>query len=397
MAIRESEPLAAVAAEPARTLDHYRIFVLGGPGSGKTVFLASMFRRLNVQREKVGFYLAADADQRNTLIKKYLQLANPGQSWPAATRRADVSEWNFTCAIKSAGQVHDVFRLSYLDYAGEFIYDTGGHDSDNRVRLLSEAEQADSVLVLLDGEKILRHMGSPAPVQGGGTDLATDLAFLLPAVNGLGGKPVHFVLTKWDLLEGSVSLRAIRNALLEMDDFRDVVSTRLSEGCPTRLIPVSALGSNFVRLGDDGRMYKVADQQPRPMNVEMSIACTLIDHFEVSRQRLLGAYERHAQRELSGFDRWQTRIIRKGARALEFFDSVRLPPEWGLGIAALSAVVNAVNDRLDKDLASIEKKLQEKYGRIKDRAGAVEAVILANQRLTAVLGDQFPESDFGHV
>src|SRR5262245_54580999 len=63
----------------------FRVVALGVAGSGKTVYLASMFQRLQVQAPGGSYFLESDAAQRVALGSVFRQVANPEQPWPAGT------------------------------------------------------------------------------------------------------------------------------------------------------------------------------------------------------------------------------------------------------------------------------------------------------------------------
>lgn len=99
--------------------------------------------------------------------------------------------------------------------------------------------------------------------------------------------PVHFIISKWDLLESSYSLLQVRNRLLEkVPEFKNVVHSRNKAGCPIRLIPVSSVGMGFATLQPDGQMKKKPGAIPRPFQVEVPLACVFIDGLqkEISKQ-----------------------------------------------------------------------------------------------------------------
>ena len=47
-------------------MDTFRVMVLGGSGSGKTVMLASMYTRLCVQHKDIGFYFEVPEDTKKS-------------------------------------------------------------------------------------------------------------------------------------------------------------------------------------------------------------------------------------------------------------------------------------------------------------------------------------------
>ncbi len=94
-------------------------------------------------------------------------------------------------------------------------------------------------------------------------------------------QPIYFVISKWDILESNFTLEQIRNKLLQIDEFRDLVKLRNKADSPSavRLIPVSAVGKGFANLQPDGRMAKTGEL-PKPFQVEVPLACVLPDVIE---------------------------------------------------------------------------------------------------------------------
>jgi hypothetical protein len=124
----------------------YRVFVLGAPGSGKTVFLASLYAHLVVQNEQNKFALETVwTKQKEFLLKTFEQIKNPAKSWPPGTRTDQ--EFKFNCVHHSKNGLFSLFQMIFLDYPGGFIYNKvdAGFDIER------ETQKADSILVLIDG------------------------------------------------------------------------------------------------------------------------------------------------------------------------------------------------------------------------------------------------------
>jgi GTPase SAR1 family protein len=175
-------------------MNTYKIVVLGTSGSGKTVFLASLYNQLLAQRDDFGFYLEINTRQKRELVEKYAQIANLQQEWPASTDRSQHTSWTFACCVEDEKQqIHRVISFEYLDYAGETITDPlseqGTEELDKAI------EEADVLLCLLDGQKVLALMQKQ---DIGYQLLQRDLPNIIPYLQKT-TKPIHFVLTKWDL------------------------------------------------------------------------------------------------------------------------------------------------------------------------------------------------------
>ncbi len=214
-----------------------------------------------------------------TLNKIYADLTT-GEEWPLGTR--NISEWVLTAYVNNSGTSKiPACKITYVDYKGGLITDVsddegtyGGYDS-----LATYIKEADAVLAILDGQKLLSFMQNP--------DLTNkvvlrwlheDLPNLMQMVDNCNQyTAVHFIISKWDLLEGSYSLADVKKRLLNtVREFDDVVENRRKVGCPVRLIPVSSLGKGFASLQSDGQMKKLA-VNPHPMNVEFPLAFALTD------------------------------------------------------------------------------------------------------------------------
>ena len=256
-------------------MNNYKVIVLGASGSGKTVFLASMYKQLSIQRKESPFFLDVDPEQQRILVQKYREIASTNTGWPSATKRDEVSEWLFTCRVQSPidGRIYPALQFTYLDYAGErLIEPQGGSQTDFDAKI----RDADALLGILDGRKILALMrNEPDGDDFVNTDLTIILQDMMRSQN-----PVHFVITKWDLLaNNNYTLRDVRNRLLEGNDFLEFVENRITS-FTVRLIPVSSVGMDFAELQPDGSMRKIPGKHPKPLQVEMPLVCVLPDKFK---------------------------------------------------------------------------------------------------------------------
>lgn len=261
-------------------MHNYNVIMIGPSGAGKTVFLASMYKLLSIQRGYTSFFLEVSSEQRKLLNDKYTQIAGPGE-WPMPTQFREISEWCFqVCIENDSFHKFPAFQFTYLDYAGERIVDTKSSEdsvSDFETRL----KNADAVLGIIDGRKVLSLMRGE---NDGQIFLLRDLANILQIIQQTQCS-IHFVLSKWDLLNGKYTLKEVRDRLMENDDFRELVKKR-GEKRPLRLIPVSSVGMEFAELQPDGEMRKISGAQPKPFQVEMPIACVLPDKFRSELEKI---------------------------------------------------------------------------------------------------------------
>lgn len=260
-------------------MQNYNIITLGPSGSGKTVFLASLFKAFSTQG-KFGFSLEIqDRNKRMALNKIYADLTT-GEKWPSGTRKS--SEWVLTSYVKSSGSSKiPACKITYIDYKGGLITDLSEDEKtySDYDDLELYTKEADAVLAILDGQKLLSFLEDHELSNNSVLRwLNEDLPNLIQMVDECNKyTPVHFVITKWDLIEGDYSLVDVKKRLLDtVCEFKNVVENRKKVGSPIRLIPVSSLGKGFAALQPDGQMKKIS-VNPHPVNVEFPLAFALTD------------------------------------------------------------------------------------------------------------------------
>jgi len=263
-------------------MNNYSIIMLGPSGSGKTVFLSSLYKKLSTQGEQ-GFFLQTDtAEKRKRLNNIYTQVA-VDEKWPAGTRYSEVSEWMFTCGIQNPSNlsIYDACSFTYLDYAGGRITQEVDEEGENS-EFDSKFKDADALLGLLDGQKISALMRQE---KLGKIWEVNDLVNMINIMQG-SRKPIHFVISKWDIVEQNYTLEQVRNRLFEINEFKNLVKLRNEAGSPVRLIPVSAVGKGFALAKPDGGMEKTG-KLPMPFQVEVPLACILPDMIKLIMEELI--------------------------------------------------------------------------------------------------------------
>ncbi|MFF8632718.1 hypothetical protein ACF052_00705 [Streptomyces pilosus] len=274
------------------------VTVLGPAESGKTVYLASLFRRLAIPRPDLGFHVQLPPEQSTRLNKVYQRITSP-DAWPDPEIRAHISEWEFTCSVRTArDETYSPFSLTYLDYSGEHLTEPDGRvEAGDRV--LGRIEESEFLLVLLDGVKVLRFLdGDPRLME----DLVAVFSHMLRS-----RAVVHFVITKWDVLAGAGhTVLTVRDRLMRHPDFRDTVETLLSldRTRTVRFIPVSSVGLDFAALASDGMTMVKKGGFPAPLNVEIPFMAVLLDLFETQLKEM----ERHAPPESQQIDQRGRRL-----------------------------------------------------------------------------------------
>lgn len=380
--------------------------MLGPSGSGKTVYLASMFKQLSTQG-KFNFFLEVEGeDKRQRLINLYTEIAT-SREWPAGTRASEVSEWTFTCRVQNTSlSIYSACQFKYLDYSGGRTTDVL---EDDNGEFWNKVNDADALLCLLDGQKIrdlMRNENDALLWE------IKDLPSML-TVAQRSKKPVHFVISKWDILQDEYSLRDIRHRLLQIDEFRNIANQRvqLEIPIPVRLIPVSSVGKGFAVLQSDnagtGFIMKKLGVKPTPFQVEAPLACILPDMI----QTRIGELVRQKDKELEALDQikldpnltfWEKMGKTLGESLAHLKDL--LPEKYKLPDEILESLINLVQHPAQqkiKDVAAQERTLQE--ARIKtlkavsSEETALKHVVSCFISINEQLDAQFPESNLRNL
>ncbi len=255
-----------------------RIMMLGFSASGKSTFLAGMWHYFGYG-DGDGIKFATDeysAQYLNWYCRELITGRMP-------TQTATTKEWSFTVQARGlSNNLTDAFTLIYIDYDGHELdrpFEAPGDATaplerpDPRVR--QAIDEYDVIMGMLDGAKIAEIMrDNPDP------HYAVWLEQLFFLIAGQGDKPVHLLLTKFDLLEGRYTLGQIveklRSKYQPFEQFCDF--PRMGK---KRLIPVAALGTNgFAREGADGKMEINPAVKWDSRSVERPLVCTLPDVLE---------------------------------------------------------------------------------------------------------------------
>ena len=371
----------------------YKIMTLGASGAGKTVFLASMFRELSTNRKTYGFNLDIE-DQKETLLNNIYTNIVDGESWPRGT--TTIKEWTFTCFVKNPHlDNYQACKFTYVDYAGGLLTDIKEEDTEFK----DLVKKANTLLCLLDGRKILALMNNDNK-----SIIKSFVKQDLPSIIYWTKKcivPIHFVISKWDLLENRFSLKQIRDRLLRINKFQELIRIRNNAGSPVRLIPVSSVGLNFATLQADGSMKKKG-VMPKPYQAEVPIACVLPDGVKAKLNEMT---EERKQIENKNIDNQSVALkILKFARpvadiALEIaLDKIiPLPDEYRFSKPILNKIddvffsrfIRHEQGKLDKLRQERDKSLQQ----VKDEETALNHAIDSFLYIGEKFEQDFPESN----
>lgn len=278
----------------------FNIITLGASGAGKTVFLASLFKALSTQGKHSFFLEVEDLQKRQQLNAIYTKIIT-GDSWPSGTRFSEVNEWSYSCCVQNPETLdkYKACEFTYFDYAGGRLTNLDEQDTEFQ----NLVGKADSILGLLDGQKILACLNHTDKFKADSFvnhDLTNILMYMEKSQ-----VPIHFVVSKWDLLHNKgYTLEDIRDYLLSIYEFNEIVRNRKAIDSPVRLIPVSSVGFEFATPQPDGSMQKKSDGVFRPFQPEVPLACVLIDAFKANKKEFEDAKKQLENQNLETENPW---------------------------------------------------------------------------------------------
>jgi hypothetical protein len=242
--------------------------------------MAGIYSRLRLRRPDLSFYLKTDHESSLQLNAIYNKVANPAEPWPEASQT--VNEWRFVTTVPSPAGDFEPLQFAYLDYPGGVLTNPRATQDENIKQLIERLRSANALLVLLDGQALLSLLRDERPGQ---RYMQFDLISSLEIAQQ-SRCPVHFAITKWDLLQEQYTLSDVRLRLMEDENFANLIQAK-SQDMPgsIRLIPVSAVGFGFAQLQPSGEMKKVGTG-PRPWQVEYPLAAVLPDFFHFAFEEL---------------------------------------------------------------------------------------------------------------
>jgi hypothetical protein len=357
----------------------YQIMMLGPRGSGKTVYLGSLFQKLSTQGEWE-FFLETDSEKCKKLNKIYAEVAT-GTKWPSATQTKEVSQWDFTCRVEISSTRYSACQFVYVDYAGGRITDD---EMENNSEFNEQLHRSDILLGLLDGAKICALMKDE---DQGLYWLINELKNIIDIMMIAGEKPIHFVISKWDVVESSgYSLTQVKRKLLDSSEpFSNLVRNRKQKNTTTRLIPVSSVGQGFAKLSFDGSMEKIRGKLPKPFQVEVPLACVLPDLILIKQKELdkKASQERGRSTTVTPSLTWQEELGKK-------------VPGWLRGITGLKKAAGSAEEKkreADKRSEELRRQQAAALNKIADERSALESVLNSFVFIQNRLYANFPDSD----
>lgn len=387
-------------------MNTYTVIMLGPRGSGKTVFLASMYNQLCTQGEG-GFFLEVDsAEKSKRLHDIYTQIAFE-EKWPLGTRRSEVSEWTFTCSVQTKDlPIYPACKFTYLDYAGGLLTDQTDDPKFNE-----QVKKADALLGLLDGQRLCALMQNETIGQKWAVNELPRILSIMQKT----GKPIHFIISKWDIVEKKYTLEQIRDCLLkEIPHFKNLVSTYNKAGKPVRLIPVSAVGKDFATLQPDGSMEKNLSVLPQPFQVEIPLACILPDLIQADCKEAIDKMREQANRpiEVKANLQWWEQVGLVGGGLLSaaqdilpiLWDSLPIPRKYKplqdvvlkmveFASKYAEAPAKQKQEAADRRSEELRQEREELFKKVKNEETAFDYALNCFLYVQNDLDRNFPESD----
>jgi hypothetical protein len=288
--------------KPPSGIPTFRIVALGLNGAGKTVLLASQFHKLSEPVAGRRYFLDGHWEQDTRLAMIYASVGDTSAPWPAGTRIGDTREFIFECkAFGRADEERPVFRISYLDYAGDLL-ETHPDDQAARGELEARVDAAHGLLVIIDGRRVLQLLRD----EQDGRDYLDRIRPLL----GLARRascPVQLILTKWDLVrsfgespDDEELLQEVSSRLMADGHVKALVRAHDQLRQEVRLIPVSAVGSEFAQLCEDGRVVKRKDGTLDPIHVDVPLCAVLPDILRQVARTLDPSVQRRLEEDIGG-------------------------------------------------------------------------------------------------
>jgi hypothetical protein len=387
-AIRSAEAGAAPVAVPT-----FRVVTLGLQGSGKTLLLTSIYRRLQTPAGGRGYYLKAPFTQLIELNRWYQRVANSNEGWPDGTTRGEMREFEFDMLAQTGDGAEPVLKLGYLEYPGELLTEPDAPGLTTQAQLLESIGSADALIGIIDGLRVLQAYRGDVR---GRVILQTTLDAMINCMLQA-RTPIAFVITKWDLLDElhpdeNTRLGIVRNMLMDADGFRDLVRIQSARRV-IRLIPVTAVGHDFAVL-DHGEVRKKPDGRFEPANVELALSAVVPD---IIRQIEL-SLDRSTREAVLAEARRQVRMgPREALLSLSSFVAARagrvLMAAAGGGLVAEAGLTLFFDSQVDpEDRSDRLARLSAADRRAEEAVQARRRIVQELQHQVTVLEARLPQS-----
>jgi hypothetical protein len=263
------------------------VVALGGPGSGKTTFLAQMYDTLRTNHP---FTLTLSDGGPRTHLENWAEtIRAPGQEWPDSTATTHLTRYDFTCRVAEDDVLRPILNLAYWDYSGEALLQNTELPGIGKLRddLSKEIARADALLIIVDGEELRRAWDGDAEARARLLRTLTKIeVYSAPAKC-----PAQIVVTKWDEVEnwrrpdGSLWDRA--TIIRALDTFEPVQALKQGRRYRSarsygergmRVIPVSVVGGAGSTQREGDQLVRV--RGAAPVNIDIPFAGLLPDRLD---------------------------------------------------------------------------------------------------------------------
>ncbi len=368
----------------------FDVFALGTRGAGKTLFLSALYHQLSVlDRNSNNFFIELcseqpnkAAKQRTFLVRTYDQATNPEASWPPGN--ATINEYDFACRYHAAGKTTPLFRFRYLDYPGGYL--TGDVDGPEDLDIPKQTQKAHSILVLIDGQKVLAALEGLPMV---GPSLHAEINITIPFLQSCADRPIQFIVTKWDILDGHHSLKEVRDELLKNENFRKYVEQRIAQRLPVHLIPVSALGNDFAEFDRaENKMRKKKDGRVQPYNIDLCLGMVLTDHLLLLANRreyqTFHVYGMYLLRML----KWLIKGVEETAKVLTLPDAISF-----VRTERILQLLGSAQKNLIESEQGLRQQIEDTVKEIKNQKSAIQAILMIQAMRRNWFYGRFPDAD----
>lgn len=260
------------------------IAVLGESGSGKTVLLSSFYGATQEPQfvQKSLFKVFADStSQGNQLHQNYLGMRDSARL--PEPNKFSASSYSFSLKLKdgskgkpSKGKAHDVLRLVWHDYPGEWFEQdvSGPAEAQRKIDAFKALLGSDVALLLVDGQRLLDNAGEEERyLKSLFSNFRNGLLSLKDELLDAGQPLVRFpriwvlALSKADLLP-DLDVFNFRDLLIgkvagEIDELRDVLAGFVD-------------GADALSVGEDFLLLSSAKFEPGNIEVKERVGLELI-------------------------------------------------------------------------------------------------------------------------
>lgn len=366
-------------------MENHKVLILGPRGSGKTVFLCSMYYQLSMATSTNFYVETTNAFNGRLLKNNYIGLLS---KWPDANLTHEIDEWEFRCFVKTPKKSFPTFSVTYYDYSGGRITDL--FDDENE--FYNIVEDADIILGLIDGDKLFNN-------SEGDMKLMLELDMVITELNNrhIAGKPVHLVISKWDMLHSkNITISQVREKLLTYPMFAQFVENIKANGDFIRLIPVSSVGFEFAEK-ENGEMKRKPNAKLQPYNVDVPLALALLDPMRTKLNELIKEYEKLQSSEEVRVDAnltWWQRLQRWAGNKIE-----QLAKQFQINSEELNQLAKfwqkSGEDKIkyakEKE-AEMREKLKSKIHSVDDEKSAIEYIFTSFHTIELHLESTHPGS-----